>query len=481
LCSNDFIRSIGKNDLRKEVAILNVQYQFISKPILKFSLPKFKPSNENSLYSPIVTSLTSAFKNNNMKLQIHDTHNIGILDNLRPDLIIRFTDSKIPVANDIELIGFFIEIKTDILVSNSCNSTHSKQLLNYGITFLKTYHARNFIVCVLMSQNIYHVFFVYRFMGKIVSSNVGNAVKFEWSMSNQNMKNLLSLFGTEFNWFGEIRIPSQLINPIENNVLLNNTSKESIIIRKEFLGYGSSGEVWAYRNISSDEIFFAVKMFYSHCEKYFNIERNLYIRLNQYNNSLNLNFPFLKMIAYDLNRLIIFLSPVGSHVESIDSLGKNGIKNVKMILACLKQIGIVHRDLRPENFVTVGSGLERRFLLIDFSCSVDENTEADCMGTLKYASDNVLKDWITTQKHRYTHADDCCSVAKMYLACWDTNIKRSLNSPVIFLNQLDYAANLQTVWNELYSRMPTTKNLMNAAKKGNIDDVCRLLKRFIKK
>jgi serine/threonine protein kinase len=217
-------------------------------------------------------------------------------------------------------------------------------------------------------------------------------------------------------------------------------------------------------------------MFYSDRKIFFDTEKDMYLKLNQCKNA---DFPFLKMIAYDPKRFIMFLSPVGQPIKEIDKLkGEEGIESIKVILNYLKQLGIVHRDIRPQNFVIVRKGSQLCFLLIDLSCAIVEGTIKNCIGTMRYASDGVLEDWKNKRPHLYTYTDDWCSVAKMYLACLDKEIKELLDK-VYSCTGIEVEL-IKVTWESVYFKNHRAKLLVETAEKGNLDNFCEMLKELIK-
>eukprot|EP00742_Colponemidia_sp_Colp-10_P005426 GILJ01005798.1.p1 GENE.GILJ01005798.1~~GILJ01005798.1.p1 ORF type:complete len:573 (-),score=71.94 GILJ01005798.1:158-1852(-) len=111
----------------------------------------------------------------------------------------------------------------------------------------------------------------------------------------------------------------------------------------------------------------------------------------------------------------LILEPKGDNEHA--AVRRNVVPIMTQLVETIKvchQVGVCHRDLRPDNIITAGNNL----LLIDFNYAVrnsDQNRDI-YYGTLRFASDGVLE-MLKTGKRLYNFqpADDLHSIVR---ACW---------------------------------------------------------------
>ena len=106
--------------------------------------------------------------------------------------------------------------------------------------------------------------------------------------------------------------------------------------------------------------------------------------------------------------------------EVLDPIENVTLSQMQQLLECLKgahRVGVVHRDIRPENIFMDSSGVAR---LIDWGAAYMANAHMalaqGLIGTFRYASDAVLEAAIQGSAREPTPADDLESLVRAVFA-----------------------------------------------------------------
>jgi hypothetical protein len=238
--------------------------------------------------------------------------------------------------------------------------------------------------------------------------------------------------------------------------------------RVKFLGSGLSGQVFEYRCLEKKNERYAVKYFYSDCDVEFKREIFAYLVVQDV-------VPTLKMVSYDLNQRILVLSPVASRTfRAYGRFPLELFQNLVDDLGKLHRLGLVHRDVRPDNLVYVPDETSIKLVLIDWSSSVYKDIETSFEGTVRYASDDVLQRLIRKKKITYTAKDDLCSMVKVFLGeilSVDKNLSNCLNEDISLL-----AMEVSNVWTRITQTYFWVKEFLQFAKTNNYEEVKRFMK-----
>jgi serine/threonine protein kinase len=218
----------------------------------------------------------------------------------------------------------------------------------------------------------------------------------------------------------------------------------------------------------------AVKIFTTDSKYRFGSEMTVYNELT------NTNFPTLNMLCYCNNPCLIFLSPVGRRLNSCydDQIIIDGLFNIYRKLV---QKHIVHRDIRPENFVITrdqSTGKEK-LSIIDWSTAIKEGTKTSFAGTVLYASDRILNNFVTIEDFNYF--DDLCSIAKVLVGRFNCTVNSILQNVEKGRSSYEYARNVWEAWKQIYSRYKNVHSFIMKASEGNIDAMLKQLGQFFNK
>jgi hypothetical protein len=239
------------------------------------------------------------------------------------------------------------------------------------------------------------------------------------------------------------------------------------IEKTKYLGGGLSGQVVQY-----DE--YAVKTFYWNRKAEFKREILTYGIIQNV-------VPTLTMVSFEINQHILVLHPVASRTYKNSSIlpALQFYENLVDDLEKLHHLGLVHRDIRPDNLVYIPyDGCSERLVLIDWSSSVYENTTTCFEGTVRYASDDVLN-VLTMGKNEinYTHQDDLCSLVKVFLGKI-----LSVDDNLISLNKQDgisiLARNVLNIWTTIKKDYFLVEYFLEAAKTRNYEKVKKFMRGF---
>jgi hypothetical protein len=235
----------------------------------------------------------------------------------------------------------------------------------------------------------------------------------------------------------------------------------------KFLGAGLSGQVFEYRCLEENKNY-AVKQFYSDRDVEFRREVFAYFVIQGV-------VPTLKMVSFDLNQRTLVLSPVA--LRTFRSCGRPPLKffeNLVDDLQKLHQLGLVHRDVRPDNLVYVNRQNSDRLVLIDWSSSIYKDTKASFEGTVRYASNDVLQGLSSRQKITFGAGDDLCSMVKVFLGeilSVDKDLSNCLQEQILSL-----ANAVSKIWTNVTKTYFWVEEFFQAAKEKNYEKVKRFMK-----
>ena len=188
---------------------------------------------------------------------------------------------------------------------------------------------------------------------------------------------------------------------LEDNFIINDTY--TILLNRK-IGNGSFGQIYQCLNVKTKEIF-ACKL-----ESINELNPQLYHESKIMNIMKNCTgFPTCYSFCYTDQDKIIIMDYLGANLETIKNRlpeKKFSMKTSLMIMIqCLERLktlhdkGIIHRDMKPENFVIGRKNKERTIYLIDFGLSkkyINDNnihismkTDRNMIGTVRYISMNT--------------------------------------------------------------------------------------------
>ena len=195
---------------------------------------------------------------------------------------------------------------------------------------------------------------------------------------------------------------SEKINlELEDNFKINDTY--TILLNRK-IGSGSFGQIYQCLNMKTKEIF-ACKI-----ESINELNPQLYHESKIMNIMKNCDgFPTCYSFCYTEQDMVIIMDYLGANLDTIMNKLPNkkfSIKTSLMIMIqCLERLrnlhdkGIIHRDMKPENFVIGRKNKERTIYLIDFGLSkkyINENNmhismkkDRNIIGTVRYISMNT--------------------------------------------------------------------------------------------
>ena len=188
---------------------------------------------------------------------------------------------------------------------------------------------------------------------------------------------------------------------LEDNFVINETY--TILLDRK-LGSGSFGQIYQCLNTKTKEIF-ACKI-----ESINELNPQLYHESKIMNIMKNCaGFPRCYSFCYTEQDKIIIMDFLGANLNTIMNKLPNKKYTIKTSLMiayqCLERLkdlhdkGIVHRDMKPENFVIGRKNKERTIYLIDFGLSkkylnnnnihISMKTDRNIIGTVRYISMNT--------------------------------------------------------------------------------------------
>jgi predicted nuclease of predicted toxin-antitoxin system len=283
---------------------------------------------------------------------------------------------------------------------------------------------------------------------KLISSNFGKSLFF---------LQFEDIFSTPFKFFSFLTKYSDWESVFSNFDFfsLNHLSFNKIE-RQRFLGAGLSGEVLEYSDPVLDESY-AVKFFYSNRVVEFKREVSAYLTVEGV-------VPTLEMVSFDPSQQILVLSPVASRLyKGGDRPKLEYFEDLVDDLSKLHTLGLVHRDIRPDNLIYILIGELERLVLIDWSSSVYEDMKVPFEGTVRYASDDVLHQLIRNETEIvYTHKDDMCSLVKVFLGrflCLETQLSNIKEDSISILS-----SKVLEIWKEVIYNNPWVNEFFKAAK-----------------
>mmetsp|Transcript_16266 Transcript_16266/g.37459 ORF Transcript_16266/g.37459 Transcript_16266/m.37459 type:complete len:685 (-) Transcript_16266:158-2212(-) len=100
---------------------------------------------------------------------------------------------------------------------------------------------------------------------------------------------------------------------------------------------------------------------------------------------------------------------------------------VEDLVSCLRgahALGIVHRDVRPENVMKTAGG---KVILNDWGCSAKEGKQVSFAGTFRYASEEVLTSVIQGTDRLPQPKDDLHSLVRTVIALNDVDVRKKLS------------------------------------------------------
>ncbi len=187
----------------------------------------------------------------------------------------------------------------------------------------------------------------------------------------------------------------------EDNFVINDTY--TILLNRK-IGSGSFGQIYQCLNTKTKKIY-ACKL-----ESINELNPQLYHESKIMNIMKNCTgFPTLYCFCYTEQDKIIVMDYLGANLDTIMNKLPNkkfSIKTALMIMIqCLERLktlhdkGIIHRDMKPENFVIGRKNKERTIYLIDFGLSkkylndnnihISMKKDRNIIGTVRYISMNM--------------------------------------------------------------------------------------------
>jgi serine/threonine protein kinase len=188
---------------------------------------------------------------------------------------------------------------------------------------------------------------------------------------------------------------------LEDNFKINDTY--TILLNRK-IGSGSFGQIYQCLNIKTKEIY-ACKI-----ESINELNPQLYHESKIMNIMKNCDgFPTCYSFCYTEQDKVIIMDYLGANLDTIMNKLPNKKYTIKtslmIMIQCLERLrnlhekGIIHRDMKPENFVIGRKNKERTIYLIDFGLSrkyINENNihismkkDRNIIGTVRYISMNT--------------------------------------------------------------------------------------------
>lgn len=183
---------------------------------------------------------------------------------------------------------------------------------------------------------------------------------------------------------------------------------QQIIVSNEYkllreIGSGSFGEVYLAKNKENEK--FAAKIEKKGTHSRLKDEYNFYKKL--YNRGLKSGIPKIISFIETPNCNMLVMELLGKNLDELleensgifdlSTVLKIGI-NIIDLLKCIHDVGFIHRDIKPNNFMTGYKSSSRNLYIVDFGLSkqyinqkehINFKIERSLVGTARYASINV--------------------------------------------------------------------------------------------
>eukprot|EP00743_Colponemidia_sp_Colp-15_P003762 GILK01004058.1.p1 GENE.GILK01004058.1~~GILK01004058.1.p1 ORF type:complete len:576 (+),score=75.45 GILK01004058.1:36-1763(+) len=321
------------------------------------------------------TTITTSF------LRCHDIHDKDRLtDKKKPDLAFTLDCELDATPQNMVVLG---ELKTKNL-----DAAAKGQVIDNGLRLLEIQKELRTSLTVFVMNPTKIIFFQIFNREKILESQVYNF----------SIEGLLGLLSTNVALLGFSPIPE----------ILHNGRAARIESR---LGHGASSNAYIAKVGDDDE---AVVL--KSCHRG-DLENEIEVLQLLAENEVN-NVPSLLSFRPDYSTLL--LSPIGKSItpsNSVHSLQSCLIKMSQIFLTVkhCHEIGIYHRDIRPDNILIVSTGL----MLIDFNFSLNLKKQPDLFryaGTTRFASGAVLEALHNQTQHEFRPVDDLHSLVRVCYA-----------------------------------------------------------------
>ncbi|CAG8733187.1 4655_t:CDS:2, partial [Funneliformis mosseae] len=366
------------------------------------------------------------------KITAKDTHDVGYLNGLMPDISIFKTEDVVEGAYIPLVVQTILELKVQKRHTGFFNEEKG-QLIDYIRILVRQQPLRK-LFAIFLSDGSY--FYVMSF----------NRHTKEYQEYLTNLTEGLRLFYTLILRKSDF-VRAIGVRSITFNFKHSHTRSRSINIRlEEFLGQGSSADVYRIKWNNRPAV---IKIITDPDDSV--TEREVGI-LKLLKNSNVQNIP--EYVTHDSEKIIMY--PVCKRINKKLFQAKH-VRELLQILEKIHSIPIYHRDVRPSNIMLDTS--TDSLILVDWGSAVHNPiSEVTYEGTSTYASNNILNNDMGPYTPQPT--DDLHSfVRTMYILINPLRQPKDLKSSVKIKDYWDHELNDRPLW----------KEMLTAADENNIE------------
>ena len=220
----------------------------------------------------------------------------------------------------------------------------------------------------------------------------------------------------------------------------------------EEIGSGSFGKVFKGRNIRTNETI-AIKVQYKDIMKVLRHEAKIYKYLSDIS-----GVPCLRNFGIDneFNYLVLDLLDISlEHKNILQSECIMYMKSAVDILKSIHKRGVIHRDIKPDNFLLRKCGEKSQLYLIDFGLSslyiqnnkhIVEKKDKKLIGTATYVSLNMHN------KIEPSRRDDLESLCYTFISLYGKELLWKEESKILESDDID----VETVYNKVKEKKERT-------------------------
>ncbi|PKY53806.1 kinase-like protein [Rhizophagus irregularis] len=372
-------------------------------------------------------------------LIVKDTHNIGYLCELMPDLSFFRKEDAVDDAYIPMLVQTILELKAQ-KTSTGFSNEEKGQLLDYIHILVRQQPLRKLFAIFLSNGSYFYVMPYDRDTNEYqqYETTFSNGLRLLHTLVSRN-SDFIKAIGTRGVNFRS-KISSTCVSPTK-------------IYLEELLVEGSSAIVYRIKWRNSPAV---IKSFKKVSD--YNVLNE--VEILQFLNDSNVqNIP--EYVAHDDKNIIFY--PVCSKIDKRFFRAKHA-RELLQVLERIHSLKIYHRDVRPSNIMidTTNNSL----ILVDWGSAVrDPNGEVAYEGTSTYASPGILNNNMGLYKPR--SADDLHSFVRTIYVLLNLN---PLRKP----RNLKSIAEIRNYWNRELNDRPFWTDMLTAADNENIEELKKL-------